>query len=176
MAAAAALLGVTALVGLLVTPRHSAPSMMVSERHNQAYKETIKLFEPLPTTAPLHRFPLISLVPGPDHPAEDQHLVHTSAEPLLTPDECDAIIAESEEWATRAGGWTSTRHFNHPTIDIPPAELPRTRCPRASTRSSATPLRALCPTGEPCASRTRYAPSHEKNSPPAHRGSKGAPE
>ena len=35
---------------------------------------------------------------------EDQHLVHTSAEPLLTPDECDAIIAESEEWATRAGG------------------------------------------------------------------------
>ena len=38
-----------------------------------------------------------------------------------------AIIAESEEWATRAGGWTSTRHFNHPTIDIPLAELPRTR-------------------------------------------------
>ena len=126
MAAAVALVG-GALVGLLVTPRHAAPSMMVSERHNQAYKETIKLFEPLPTTAPLHRFPLISLVPGPDHPAEDQHLVHTSVEPLLTPDECDAIIAESEEWATRAGGWTSTRHFNHPTIDIPLAELPRTR-------------------------------------------------
>ena len=27
----------------------------------------------------------------------------------------------------REGGWTSKRHFNHPTTDIPLAELPRTR-------------------------------------------------
>ena len=123
MAAAAALLGVTALVGLLVTPRHSAPSMMVSERHNQAYKETIKLFDPLPTWADLPHIPLNSAVPGPD----GGHLVHTSGEPLLTPAECQAIVDESEEWAHKAGGWTSKRHFNHPTTDIPLAELPRTR-------------------------------------------------
>ena len=97
--------------------------MMVSERHNQAYKQTIKLFEPLPVDAPLNKCELISHVPGPD----GGHLVHTTAEPLLTAQECDMIIEESEEWAARAGGWTSTRHFNHPTTDIPLAELPRTR-------------------------------------------------
>ena len=37
------------------------------------------------------------------------------------------MVAEAEEWASRAGGWTSNRHFNHPTTDIPLAELPRTR-------------------------------------------------
>ena len=135
--------------------------MAVSERHNQAYKETIKLFKPLEPDAPLNRVPLFSLSPGPDdgicNGIADPpcHLVHTTAEPLVTLEECDAIVDESEvatgsialcpppfrllpltvaasvafvqEWATRAGGWTSTRHFNHPTIDIPLSELPRTR-------------------------------------------------
>ena len=96
---------------------------MVSERHNQAYKETIKLFEPLLPDAPLHRFPLVSHLPGP----EGGHLVHTSAHKLLMDHECQAIIDESEQWAARAGGWTSKPHFNHPTTDIPLAELPRTR-------------------------------------------------
>jgi len=102
--------------------RHRGPSC-VSERHNQAYKETIKQFAPLAPDAPLHRVPLISHSPD----ADGNHLVHTTAQPLFTADECAAIVAEAEEWATRAGGWTSTRHFNHPTTDIPLAELPRTR-------------------------------------------------
>ena len=105
--------------------RWRVPSpLCVSERHNLAYKETIKLFDALAPDAPLNRAELISYgVPGPD----GDHLVHTSAQPLLTASECDAIVAESEEWATAAGGWTSKRHFNHPTTDIPLAELPRTR-------------------------------------------------
>jgi hypothetical protein len=103
---------------------------MVSERHNRAYMETIKLFDPLPAdAAPLPsedegRVPLSSHVPGPDG---EGHLVHTTRGPLLTAEECDAIINESEEWALREGGWTSRRHFHHPTTDIPLAELPRTR-------------------------------------------------
>jgi hypothetical protein len=97
--------------------------LAISERHNQAYKETIKLFEPLPRDAPLHRTPLISHVTGPDGVG----LVHTTAEPLLSAQECEYIIGEAEEWAARAGGWTSKRHFNHPTTDIPLAELPLTR-------------------------------------------------
>lgn len=97
--------------------------MMVSERHNQAYRETIKLFEPLAPDAPLHRHPVDSHVPGPD----GGHLVHTSAEPLFSAAECQWIVEESEDWASRAGGWTSKRHFNHPTTDIPLAELPLTR-------------------------------------------------
>ena len=76
---------------------------MVSERHNQAYKETIKLFKPLEPDAPLNRVPIISLVPGPDDGVCNcDHLVHTTAEPLVTAEECNFIIDESEEWARRA--------------------------------------------------------------------------
>lgn len=103
--------------------RRCGTPLAISERHNQAYKETIKLFEPLPRDAPLHRTPLISHVTGPDGGG----LVHTTAEPLLSAQECEYIIGEAEEWAARAGGWTSKRHFNHPTTDIPLAELPLTR-------------------------------------------------
>ena len=99
----------------------------VSERHNQAYKETIKLFEPLPPDAPMNFVPLLSYVPGAYDGIVEDHLIHTSTEPLLTALECQYIVDESEEWATREGGWTSKRHFNHPTTDIPLAELPPTR-------------------------------------------------
>ena len=119
------LFSTASVVGLSVGPgarRHVAP-VMVSERHNQAYKDTIKLFEPIPLDAPLIHLPLESKVLGP----EGDHLIHTSEWPMLSSRECDAIVAEAEEWAARKGGWTSTRHFNHPTIDIPLVELPRTR-------------------------------------------------
>ena len=109
------------------TWRCSVP-VAVSERHNQAYKETIKIFDPLPPDAPLQGtlqrdFSLNSHVPGP----HGDNLIHTTSSPLFTAEECNAIIEEAEQWASRAGGWTSTRHFNHPTIDIPLTELPRTR-------------------------------------------------
>ena len=99
--------------GLELTPRllHSSgalrrhpPPFAVSERHNQAYKETIKQFSPLPKDAVLHPTPLMSYVPGPD----GGYLVHTSAQPMLSSNECEAIVAECEEWAVAAGGWTST--------------------------------------------------------------------
>ena len=139
-----------------------SPPVAVSERHNQAYKETIKLFEPLPPDAPLNLVELVSHVPPPGDGIAEDYLVHTSAVPLLTSEECELVIQEvrrqasshhrpfrklnllepgtpltcacvqisprqSEEWAMREGGWTSQRHFNHPTTDIPLAELPRTR-------------------------------------------------
>lgn len=111
---------------------------MVSERHNQAYKESMKLFSPLAPDAPLHHFPTVAHVPGPD----GDHLVHTTAEPLFTQEECAMIVAESEEWAERAGGWTSRRHFNHPTTDIPLAELPRCllESPNHRTRFPTSPV------------------------------------
>ena len=99
----------------------------VSERHNQAYKETIKLFEPIPPDAPMNFVPLESHVPSANDGIANDLLVHTTATPLLTPLECEYIVGESEEWAARQGGWTSNRHFNHPTTDIPLAELPLTR-------------------------------------------------
>jgi len=120
------------IVGLALnharTPRsghcpRSGHALMVSERHNQAYKDTIKMFSPLPTNAPLHSIPLESHVAGPDGGC----LVHSSAEPIFSALECAYMVGEAEEWAARAGGWTSKRHFNHPTTDIPLAELPLTR-------------------------------------------------
>lgn len=96
---------------------------MVSERHIASYKESIKLFAPLPPDAPLHQFPLISHLPGPDH---GDALIHTTVEPLFSAEECQRIIDEAEAWALECGGWTSKRHFNHPTTDIPLAELPGT--------------------------------------------------
>lgn len=103
--------------------RRSPQPQMVSERHIQGYKETMKLFEPLSPDAPLRHFPKASHVPGPDGAC----LVHSTLEPLLTAQECGYIIEEAEAWAEREGGWTSKRHFNHPTTDIPLAELPLTR-------------------------------------------------
>ena len=79
--------------------------MMVSERHNQAYKESMKLFEPLPPEAPLVHTPLISYTPGPD--VSDitglrGHLIHTTTEPLITRQETEYIIDECEVNTTHA--------------------------------------------------------------------------
>ena len=84
--------------GLALTPRlvlraarppRCAPPALVSERHNQAYKETIKLFEPLAPDAPLRRVPLASHVPHPDGDC----LIHTTTEPLLSAAECVGCLA-----------------------------------------------------------------------------------
>ena len=107
---------------------------MVSERHNQAYKESIKQFAAMSPDAPLRPFAAHELIStnalhfpecGRDSPPVN--LIHISAEALVRLDESEAVIAESEQWAHAAGGWTSKRHFNHPTTDIPLAELPATR-------------------------------------------------
>ena len=66
-------------------------------------------------------------------PVESMHsngfsyLVHASVDPLFSVAECEAAIAESEAVCEARGGWTSARHLNHPTIDIPLQELPATR-------------------------------------------------
>ena len=70
------------------------PPTAVSERHNQAYKETIKQFDPLPADAPLNYVELESHVPGPRDGIAEDHLVHTTTKPLLTNEECDLVIHE----------------------------------------------------------------------------------
>ena len=120
LVAAALLLG-----GPAIRPRRSGPPAMVSERHNQAYKETIKSFAAMNASSPLRPFASDEL--SSHTPLGEMHLVHESTAPLVTEEECAAVVQESEEWARGRGGWTSTRHFNHPTTDIPLQELPRTR-------------------------------------------------
>ena len=128
-----AAIGALVLSGPPAQRRRAPAPSMVSERHNQAYKETIKQFAAMNASSHLRLFEpdeIHSYTPieSPIFMHGDVcHLVHNSAAPLVTAEECAAVIQEAEEWAERRDGWTSTRHFNHPTTDIPLQELPRTR-------------------------------------------------
>ena len=45
--------------------------------------------------------------------------VYTSRAPLLRPEECAAAIRAAEGWAATTGGWSTSRHFEVPTTDVP---------------------------------------------------------
>ncbi|KAK3260545.1 hypothetical protein CYMTET_30496 [Cymbomonas tetramitiformis] len=52
-------------------------------------------------------------------------LIAHSKQPLVDVAACDAIIAECEARAAKLGGWTTERHENYPTTDVPLQRLPR---------------------------------------------------
>ena len=58
-------------------------------------------------------------------PFQSGHLVHKTKEQVLTTEECQRIVHEAETVASRMG-WTTSRHGNYPTTDIPLVELPET--------------------------------------------------
>ena len=45
--------------------------------------------------------------------------VYTSRAPLLRAAECAAAIRAAEGWAATTGGWSTSRHFEVPTTDVP---------------------------------------------------------
>ena len=47
------------------------------------------------------------------------HAPFELAAPLLSVAACASLVAEAEAVAARQGGWDSTRHKNHPTVDMP---------------------------------------------------------
>ena len=57
-------------------------------------------------------------------PHQDGHLIHKTR-PILTREECQMMINEAERKAQDMG-WTTTRHGNYPTTDLPIVELPQT--------------------------------------------------
>ena len=96
---------------------------MISERQIPAYVETMKLYESetgVETKGPCGSA-CIKMV---EH--DGSHLISHSQEPLFSKDETQAIIDEAEERAARMGGWTTKRHANYATTDVPVQELPRT--------------------------------------------------
>ncbi len=56
-------------------------------------------------------------------PHQNGHLIHKTSIPIFTHQECQAIIEEAEAKANEMG-WTTTRHGNYPTTDLPIVELP----------------------------------------------------
>jgi hypothetical protein len=62
----------------------------------------------------------ISLIPH-----EDGHLIHHTRQPVFTSEECQRIVEEAELVASKIA-WTTNRHGNFPTTDLPLIELPKT--------------------------------------------------
>jgi len=58
-------------------------------------------------------------------PYGSSFLCHKTKSQVFTNAECDAIISEAEKIADQMG-WTTNRHGNYPTTDIPLVELPET--------------------------------------------------
>lgn len=104
---------------------------MISERVIPQYMETAKLYEPRGSSWKPRRFfaavrtqtyvPFASLENN-----RSGHLIAHSSAPLFEAAELDAVVSECEQRALSMGGWTTSRHANYPTTDIPLAELPRT--------------------------------------------------
>ena len=58
-------------------------------------------------------------------PFQNGHLLHKTRQPIFTIQECDRIVQEAEERAFEIQ-WTTNRHGNYPTTDLPLVELPKT--------------------------------------------------
>jgi hypothetical protein len=58
-------------------------------------------------------------------PFQDGHLIHKTKQPIFSSDECQQIVAEAEQVASKIE-WTRNRHGNYPTTDLPLVELPQT--------------------------------------------------
>lgn len=56
---------------------------------------------------------------------QDGHLLHETTGPIFSTQECLEIVFEAEEVASRVA-WTTNRHGNYPTTDLPLTELPTT--------------------------------------------------
>ena len=55
-------------------------------------------------------------------PYQEGHLVHKTKRQVFTSEECRSIVDEAERKATEMG-WTTNRHGNYPTTDIPIVEV-----------------------------------------------------
>ena len=64
--------------------------------------------------------------PDEDGPCKVGPLIAHSTVPLVDAETCENIISECEAYAESTGGWTTRRHENYPTTDIPILKLPGT--------------------------------------------------
>ena len=118
---------------------HRTTALKVSELHIPAYAQTkLPFIHPddtrygevgSSTTATTLLLKEQTYRPNYDYvsliPYQNGHLVHRTKIPFFTPQECQAMIDEAEQKAYEMG-WTTTRHGNYPTTDLPIVELPRT--------------------------------------------------
>lgn len=114
--------GAEAVVVVRSVPR------MISERVIPQYMETAKFFESSVTPTRIRDVdqPVVEYARCPNLSGDRVgHLISHSSQPLFSREETDAVIEECEARA-REMGWTTSRHANYPTTDVPLAELPKT--------------------------------------------------
>ena len=106
------------------------PTNMVSELHIPGYSTT-----KLPFILPDVEANFIAcatserdIIPTNGYkPYDDQYLIHETIRPILSVQECEQIMNEVEYVASNdIVPWTTNRHGNYPTTDIPIVELPQT--------------------------------------------------
>jgi len=107
----------------------STTRLGVSELHIPGYRESKKQFilreEDMNGEPPLHEIPFAGADYSSIIPYKDGNLLHKTNGFIFTEDECQMMIDEAEEVAEEMG-WTTKRHGNYPTTDLPIAELPKT--------------------------------------------------
>jgi hypothetical protein len=57
---------------------------------------------------------------------QNNYLIQQTIQPIFSALECDQIIHEAEYVASQVVPWTTNRHGNYPTTDLPLIELPQT--------------------------------------------------
>jgi hypothetical protein len=116
----------------------SSTALRVSELHVPGYAESKLAFilkdEDLQQlgydgTTTLRRIKEQTYSPNRDYvssiPHQDGHLLHKTKIPIFNALECQQIIQEAEDVASRTK-WTTNRHGNFPTTDLPLVQLPQT--------------------------------------------------
>ena len=106
------------------------PTFMVSELHIPGYAQTKLPFILSNEESDVLSLPSIEEVVLPTKgykSYENQYLIHETTRPILTLTECEQIIQEVEYVASNnIVPWTTNRHGNYPTTDIPIVELKQT--------------------------------------------------
>ena len=59
------------------------------------------------------------------HTGGRNDLVVTTATPVLTSDECRRCVEAAEARASELGGWTTNRHVDYATLDMPVHQIPK---------------------------------------------------
>lgn len=99
--------------------------LYVSELHIPGYAQTklpFILSDPPPTLYPKS---YSSSEYDSTIPHQDGHLLHKTNFGIFSPQECERIVQEAEAMAAQKQ-WTTNRHGNFPTCDLPLVELPET--------------------------------------------------
>ena len=104
-------------------------SLRVSELHVPGYRESKKQFilkeEDVLGKPPLRETSFTDADYSSVIPYKDGNLLHKTNGYIFTEEECQMMIDEAEQAADEMG-WTTKRHGNYPTTDLPIAELPQT--------------------------------------------------